>query len=230
MKSGISDILGYMIFCTHWVQIQTPKFLLKKQCLSAFQPYFTIWTSRIQVISKWGDFMKKKIMAMMLATACIGAGTLNFATPVNAAEQNTAFIMGDVNDDGVFFDVNDDGVFSVSDVVLLQDRKEVIVSLNVGNYIVVWDASVYIRKERLIDSRTVVGCAAQAEGNALDGSNVILGADLDDIYVRHYAEYKLGVALLGENVLWISHLIGGGKRCVDAVVGLRVPESVKFKL
>jgi len=55
--------------------------------------------------------MKKKIMAMMLATACIGASTLNFATSVNAAEQDTAFIMGDVNGDCSF---------GVSDVVLLQ--------------------------------------------------------------------------------------------------------------
>ena len=55
--------------------------------------------------------MKKKIMAMMLAAACIGTGTLNYATEVNAAEQGTAFIMGDVNDDGAF---------SISDVVLLQ--------------------------------------------------------------------------------------------------------------
>ena len=55
--------------------------------------------------------MKKKIMAMMLATACIGAGTLNSVATVNAAEQDTAFIMGDVNDDGSF---------GVSDVVLLQ--------------------------------------------------------------------------------------------------------------
>ena len=55
--------------------------------------------------------MKKKIMAIMLATACIGAGTLNCATSVNAAEQDTAFIMGDVNGDGSF---------GVSDVVLLQ--------------------------------------------------------------------------------------------------------------
>lgn len=44
--------------------------------------------------------MKKKIMAMMLATACIGAGTLNSVATVNVAEQDTAFIMGDVNDDG----------------------------------------------------------------------------------------------------------------------------------
>ena len=50
-------------------------------------------------------------MAMMLATACIGAGTLNSVATVNAAEQDTAFIMGDVNDDGSF---------GVSDVVLLQ--------------------------------------------------------------------------------------------------------------
>lgn len=55
--------------------------------------------------------MKKKIMAMMLATACIGASTLYFATSVNAAEQDTAFIMGDVNGDGSF---------GVSAVVLLQ--------------------------------------------------------------------------------------------------------------
>ena len=55
--------------------------------------------------------MKKKIMAFMLAAACIGTGTLNCAAAVNAAEQGTAFIMGDVNDDGAF---------SISDVVLLQ--------------------------------------------------------------------------------------------------------------
>ena len=84
MKSGVSDILGYMIFCTHWVQIQTPKFLLKKQCLSAFQPYFTIWTSRIQVLIRvfervnflWTffqlgmkfDFFQSKLQLMWLNT------------------------------------------------------------------------------------------------------------------------------------------------------------------
>jgi hypothetical protein len=50
-------------------------------------------------------------MAFMLAAACIGTGTLNCAAAVNAAEQDTAYIMGDVNDDGAF---------SIADVVLLQ--------------------------------------------------------------------------------------------------------------
>ena len=54
--------------------------------------------------------MKKKMIAMMLAAACIGTGTLNCAA-VNAAEQDAAFIMGDVNGDGAF---------GVSDAVLLQ--------------------------------------------------------------------------------------------------------------
>ncbi len=54
--------------------------------------------------------MKKKMIAMLLAAACIGTGTLNCAA-VNAAEQDTAFIMGDVNGDGAF---------GVSDAVLLQ--------------------------------------------------------------------------------------------------------------
>ena len=42
MKSSTSDILSNMIFCTHLVQIQAPKFLLKNQCLSVFQRYFEI--------------------------------------------------------------------------------------------------------------------------------------------------------------------------------------------
>lgn len=80
--------------------------------------------------------MKKKIMAMMLATACIGAGTLNFATPVNAAEQNTAFIMGDVNDDGVF---------SVSDVVLLQKWLLAVPDTHLAN----WKAADFCEDNKL---------------------------------------------------------------------------------
>jgi len=80
--------------------------------------------------------MKKKIMAIMLATACIGAGTLNCATPVNAAEQNTPFIMGDVNDDGVF---------SVSDVVLLQKWLLAVPNTHLEN----WRAANFCDDDRL---------------------------------------------------------------------------------
>ena len=80
--------------------------------------------------------MKKKIMAIMLATACIGAGTLNCATSVNAAEQNTPFIMGDVNDDGVF---------SVSDVVLLQKWLLAVPNTHLEN----WRAANFCDDDRL---------------------------------------------------------------------------------
>lgn len=80
--------------------------------------------------------MKKKIMAMMLATACIGAGTLNFATPVNAAEQDTAFIMGDVNGDGSF---------GVSDVVLLQKWLLAVPNTNLSN----WKAADFCEDNKL---------------------------------------------------------------------------------
>ncbi|HRR75492.1 MAG TPA: dockerin type I repeat-containing protein [Ruminococcus sp.] len=80
--------------------------------------------------------MKKKIMAIMLATACIGAGTLNCATSVNAAEQNTPFIMGDVNDDGVF---------SVSDVVLLQKWLLAVPDTHLEN----WRAANFCDDDRL---------------------------------------------------------------------------------
>lgn len=36
MKSSAYGILSNMFFCTHLVQIQSSKFLLKKQCLSVF--------------------------------------------------------------------------------------------------------------------------------------------------------------------------------------------------
>lgn len=80
--------------------------------------------------------MKKKIMAMMLAAACIGTGTLNCATTVNAAEQDTAFIMGDVNDDGVF---------SVSDVVLLQKWLLAVPDTHLEN----WRAANFCDDDRL---------------------------------------------------------------------------------
>ncbi len=80
--------------------------------------------------------MKKKIMAMMLATACIGASTLNFATSVNAAEQDTTFIMGDVNDDGVF---------SVSDVVLLQKWLLAVPDTHLAN----WKAADFCEDNKL---------------------------------------------------------------------------------
>ena len=80
--------------------------------------------------------MKKKILAMMLAAACIGTGTLNCATTVNAAEQDTAFIMGDVNDDGVF---------SVSDVVLLQKWLLAVPDTHLEN----WRAANFCDDDRL---------------------------------------------------------------------------------
>ncbi len=80
--------------------------------------------------------MKKKIMAMMLATACIGASTLNFATSVNAAEQDTAFIMGDVNGDGSF---------GVSDVVLLQKWLLAVPDTHLAN----WKAADFCDDDRL---------------------------------------------------------------------------------
>lgn len=80
--------------------------------------------------------MKKKIMAMMLATACIGASTLNFATLVNAAEQDTAFIMGDVNGDGSF---------GVSDVVLLQKWLLAVPDTHLAN----WKAADFCGDDRL---------------------------------------------------------------------------------
>ena len=80
--------------------------------------------------------MKKKIMAMMLATACIGASTLYFATSVNAAEQDTAFIMGDVNGDGSF---------GVSDVVLLQKWLLAVPDTHLAN----WKAADYCEDNKL---------------------------------------------------------------------------------
>ncbi len=80
--------------------------------------------------------MKKKIMAMMLATACIGASTLNLATSVNAAEQDTAFIMGDVNGDGSF---------GVSDVVLLQKWLLAVPDTHLAN----WKAADFCGDDRL---------------------------------------------------------------------------------
>jgi len=80
--------------------------------------------------------MKRKIMAMMLATACIGAGTLNSVATVNAAEQDTAFIMGDVNDDGSF---------GVSDVVLLQRWLLVVPDTHLAN----WKAADFCEDNKL---------------------------------------------------------------------------------
>ena len=80
--------------------------------------------------------MKKKIMAMILATACIGASTLNFATSVNAAEQDTAFIMGDVNGDDSF---------GVSDVVLLQKWLLAVPDTHLVN----WKAADYCEDNKL---------------------------------------------------------------------------------
>lgn len=80
--------------------------------------------------------MKKKFIAMMLATACIGIDTLNCASIVNAAEQDTAFIMGDVNNDGAF---------SVSDVVLLQKWLLAVPDTNLDN----WKAANFCKDDRL---------------------------------------------------------------------------------
>ena len=81
--------------------------------------------------------MKKKIMAMMLVAACIGTGTLNCAAAVNAAEQGTAFIMGDVNDDG-YVNVTD-----VSEIYtcILSGEYNVACDLNGNGFVNVEDVS-----------------------------------------------------------------------------------------
>ena len=42
MKSGVSDILGYMIFCTHWVQIHAEIFAKKAVFISLSALFYNL--------------------------------------------------------------------------------------------------------------------------------------------------------------------------------------------
>jgi hypothetical protein len=81
--------------------------------------------------------MKKKIMAMLIATTCLATTALNSAVAVCAAEKsNPAFLMGDVNEDGSF---------GVSDVVLLQKWLLAVPDTHLAN----WRAADFCEDEKL---------------------------------------------------------------------------------